>query len=260
MTGCDRYLNAAKAGVEYQRNSFKMITSDGKHCFWAYGRRRQKYGTIPLYEQIYAIASLAQYYRITADPKALMDIRQSVNTFEKYYRDNDKGGYFSHLDYASQTPTVTGLGDNQSRKNWNSIGDHIPAYLINILLSLKSLPSNLAPELKEFVQICETIFDDCIENILQHFTDPDGDNPYVRERFYQNWEPDEEINQTTLNVKPDYLPNDLKIISIVIDGITQTVYDATNLQIAISAGCKQVKVEYEVQELSPKQEETKGKI
>lgn len=471
LTGCGRYLNAAKAGVEYQRNSFKMLTSDGEHCFWAYGRRRQKYGTefkllsengddygtIPLYEQIYAIAGLAQYYRITADPKALVDIRQSVNTFEKYYRDNgEEGGYFSHLDYASQTPTADGLGDNQSRKNWNSIGDHIPAYLINILLSLNPLPSNLAPELKEFVQVCETIFDDCIDNILDHFPDPDGENPYVRERFFQNWDPDEEwrwqqnraiighnlkiawnltraanyykqiddltrtnscldlatklandmietnavdpirggcfdavereptnnmplemvwkstkdfwqqeqcilaylilfaekndssyldaaretiafwninfldrenrgvffrvndiglpvfknyankaghaiagyhsfelnflahlyqrsaaftdqsnqkeqrfclyfapneeINQTTLNVKPDYLPNDLKITSIVMDGIPQTGYDSTNLQIGISSGCKQVKVEYEIQELIPKQKPENGTI
>nr|YP_009306317.1 hypothetical protein [Derbesia sp. WEST4838]AOP19221.1 hypothetical protein [Derbesia sp. WEST4838] len=467
LTGCERYLNAAKAGVEYQRNSFKLLTSDGEHCFWAYGRRRQKYGTefkllsengddfgtIPLYEQIYAIAGLAQYYRITVDPKALEDIRQSVNTFEKYYRDKTQGGYFSHLDYASQTPTADRLGDNKARKNWNSIGDHIPAYLINILLSLNPLPSDLAPEFNDFVKICQMIFDDCINNILQYF--PDENNRYVNERFYQDWEPDhdwrwqqnraivghnlkiawnltraanyykeignsnkvkdcldlavqlannmaefavdpirggcfdavereptnnmplemvwkstkdfwqqeqcilaylilyaekdkadyldlaretlafwninfldrknrgiffrvndiglpvfqnydnkaghaiagyhsfelnflthlyqrsaaftnkeneeeqkfclyfsphESIRQTNLNVKPDYLPNSLKITSIVIDGIDQSSFDSNNFQIPIIPSCKQVKVEYQIQKLIPSIEDQKGKI
>lgn len=101
-------------------------------------------------------------------------------------------------------------------------------------------------------------------NFLDHlyqrsaaFTDQSN---HKDQRFCLYFSPNEEMKQTTLNVKPDYLPNDLKITSIVIDGVPQTGYDSTNLQINISAGCKQVKVEYEVQKFIPKQEDTKGKI
>lgn len=81
LTGQNRYYLAAKAGVAYQRQAFRSLSHDGRHCFWAYGRRRDATGehliipsqngddhdTIPLYEQIYALAGLAQYYRITLD-------------------------------------------------------------------------------------------------------------------------------------------------------------------------------------------------
>jgi hypothetical protein len=79
LTGNERYLLAASAGVNYQRETFRSLSHDGRHCFWAFGKRRGRYGTrliepsensddagtIPLYEQIYALAGLAQYYRIT---------------------------------------------------------------------------------------------------------------------------------------------------------------------------------------------------
>lgn len=216
ITGCTRYLDAAKAGVEFQRTSFKNVKSDGESCFWAFGRRRQKYGTefillsenpddlgtIPLYEQIYAIAGLAQYYRITADPHALEDIRRTVSAFNKFYLDKKStnpefpglGGYFSHLDHASLRPDIDTLGVNKSRKNWNSIGDHIPAYLINILLALKPLPSSLKSDITivQFVEICENMFDECIDNIIQYFPDKNPQIPYVNERFYEDWKPDHE--------------------------------------------------------------------
>ena len=44
--------------------------------------------TIPLYEQIYALAGLAQYYRITQDWEVLEDIRRTMNSFQTYYLDS----------------------------------------------------------------------------------------------------------------------------------------------------------------------------
>ena len=102
-------------------------------------------GTIPLYEQIYALAGLAQYYRISLDWEVLEDIRRTLNSFQGYYHDvkgraepefPGEGGYFSHIDYATMRPDSPALGRNMSRKNWNSVGDHLPAYLVNLLLAL----------------------------------------------------------------------------------------------------------------------------
>jgi hypothetical protein len=141
LTGSERYLHAARAGMEYQRETFRSLSHDGKYCFWAHGKRGSKLivpstsgedkDTIPLYEQIYALAGLAQYYRITLEWEVLEDIKRTVHTFNKYFLDTSEfGGYFSHLDYATLTPDSEALGQNKSRKNWNSVGDHIPAYLI----------------------------------------------------------------------------------------------------------------------------------
>ena len=72
LTGIDRYFLAAHAGVAYQRESFRGISADGRYTFWTSAKRRLKYGsqyvmtsqneddknTIPLYEQIYALAGL----------------------------------------------------------------------------------------------------------------------------------------------------------------------------------------------------------
>ncbi len=208
LRGNARYLSAASAGIRFQREAFRSLSHEGKYCFWAYGRRRQKYGTewkllsedgtdagtIPLYEQIYALAGLAQYYRITNDWEVLEDIRRTVRTFNDFYLDKKEGGYFSHLDYATMRPDsdVLGKDKNKSRKNWNSIGDHIPAYLINILLALDPLPVGRESDLDEFFKTCREILDSCTENIITHFPDKvDSNIPYVNERFKANWEPEQ---------------------------------------------------------------------
>ena len=206
LRGNVRYLSAAAAGIRFQREAFRSLSHDGKHCFWAYGRRREKYGTdwkllsedgtdagtIPLYEQIYALAGLAQYYRITNDWEVLEDIQRTVNTFNDFFKDNKLGGYFSHLDYATMNPHDPVLGINQSRKNWNSIGDHIPAYLINILLALDPLPIGKESDcdMAKFLTTCQEMLDECTQNIIKYFPDPNPSIPYVNERFDANWNPE----------------------------------------------------------------------
>ncbi|WP_207787592.1 AGE family epimerase/isomerase [Candidatus Thiosymbion oneisti] len=212
LTGQNRYYLAAKAGVAYQRQAFRSLSHDGRHCFWAYGRRRDAAGerliipsqngddhdTIPLYEQIYALAGLAQYYRITLDWEVLEDIQRTVNTFQDFYWDPESerkdagfagtGGYYSHLDFATMRPDSPGLGDNRSQKNWNSVGDHIPAYLINLILALDPIPRGAAKlELGKFLEICQGILDETSRIIAEHFEDPDSD--FVNERFTDQWKP-----------------------------------------------------------------------
>lgn len=209
LTGAERYYLAAKAGVDYQREAFRSLSHDGKYCFWAFGRRRtvegeklvipsenpDDYGTIPLYEQIYALAGLAQYYRITLDWEVLEDIRRTLNSFQGYYHDvkglrdpefPGQGGYFSHIDYATMRPDTPALGHNMLRKNWNSIGDHIPAYLINLILALDPVPkSPTERKLDEFLDLCRSILDETSTLIIDKFPDPDSD--YVNERFHADW-------------------------------------------------------------------------
>ena len=104
MTGAERYLLAARATVDYLRGQFRSLSYDGECCLWAYGRRRNlegergeyllfasqgpdDFGTIPLHEQIYALAGLTQFYRITLDSEVLEDIRCTINSFQAFFWD-----------------------------------------------------------------------------------------------------------------------------------------------------------------------------
>ncbi len=93
------------------------------------------FDAIPAYEQIYALAGPIQTYRITGDPAILHDAELTVDLFDRFFLDKEKGGYFSHLDPIMLDPRSEILGANRAKKNWNSVGDHAPAYLINLYLA-----------------------------------------------------------------------------------------------------------------------------
>jgi len=57
----------------------------------------------------------------------MMPRRRSA--FDRFYLDRDKGGYFSHIDPISLDLRAGSLQHNRAKKNWNSAGDHAPAYL-----------------------------------------------------------------------------------------------------------------------------------
>ncbi|MFO1154032.1 MAG: AGE family epimerase/isomerase [Rhodospirillales bacterium] len=217
LTGAERYFLAARAACSYLREAFRSLSHDGQYIFWAYGRRRfhegergevlivpsqnaDDLGAIPLYEQIYALAGLTQYFRITQEWEVLEDIRRSINTFQAFYYDNEEakqkgfagtGGYYSHLDFVTMRPDAPVLGPNCARKNWNSIGDHIPAYLVNLILCLDPLPQGdpqLRASLDELLKTCWKILEETSSLIVDKFPDPQSD--YVNERFHADWSPD----------------------------------------------------------------------
>ena len=128
---------AARAAKDYLREAFRSLSHDGENCFWAYGRRRNlegekgeyliiaslgpdDVGSIPLYEQIYALAGLTQYYRITLDAEVLSDIRRTINTFQAFFWDcpaakeekgfAGEGGYYSHIDPGDDASGFSGAG------------------------------------------------------------------------------------------------------------------------------------------------------
>jgi mannose/cellobiose epimerase-like protein (N-acyl-D-glucosamine 2-epimerase family) len=130
-----------------------------------------------MYEQIYALAGPTQLYRLTGDERIAADIDGTLRLFDKFYRDRERGGYFSHIDPIQLSPHAESLGPNRSRKNWNSVGDHAPAYLFNLYLATGD---------KRHAAMLEDTFD----QIVTHF--PEDSSPFVQERFHADWSPDRE--------------------------------------------------------------------
>jgi mannose/cellobiose epimerase-like protein (N-acyl-D-glucosamine 2-epimerase family) len=190
MTGEDRYLEGAEKGTEYLRDHMRFVDMDEGIVYWYHGidvagTREQKifasefgddYDAIPMYEQIYALAGPTQTYRATGDPRILNDIELTMKLFDRFFLDRHKGGYFSHIDPITMDPRSETLGRNRARKNWNSVGDHAPAFLINLALA-----SGEARHLDFLVYTADTI--------EKYF--PDFENsPFVNERFHEDWSHD----------------------------------------------------------------------
>jgi mannose/cellobiose epimerase-like protein (N-acyl-D-glucosamine 2-epimerase family) len=190
LTGENSFLQGAEKGTEYLREHMRFHDQDEDLVYWYHGIKVQggkdhklltsefgdDYDSIPMYEQIYALAGPTQTYRVTGDKRIIWDIEHTIDLFEKYYKDNSKIGYFSHIDPIKLSPYDDSLGPNRARKNWNSVGDHAPAYLINLYLATGE---------KKYADFLEYTFD----TITRFF--PDYENsPFVQERFYEDWSHD----------------------------------------------------------------------
>ena len=190
LTGDDRYLEGAEKGTEYLRDHMRFYDSDENIVYWyhgidVHGNREDKvfaseFGddldAIPAYEQIYALAGPIQTYRVTGDPRILRDAELTVDLFDRFFLDREKGGYFSHLDPITLDPRSDALGANKGKKNWNSVGDHAPAYLINLYLATGE---------ERYAKMLEATFD----TITAHFPDYDH-SPFVQEKFHEDWSHD----------------------------------------------------------------------
>jgi len=192
LTGKDEYLEVAEKGTEYLRDHMRFVDKDNDVTYWYHGTKIEgavetklfssefsdDYDAIPMYEQIYALAGPIQTFRVTGDKRILEDTEGTIRLFEKFFRDNEQGGYFSHVDPILLSPHHESLDFNKSRKNWNSVGDHAPAYLVNLFLATGE---------ERHADFLERTFD----TIAEHF--PDYDNsPFVNERFHRDWSHDQE--------------------------------------------------------------------
>ena len=190
LTGREPYLEVAERGVDYLREHMRFVDRDSDVVYWYHGvlhkdGREEKlltsefgddFDAVPMYEQIYALAGITQAFRVSGSPDSLADVDKTLDLFERFFRDQEQGGYFSHVDPVTMSPWHESLEVNRARKNWNSIGDHAPAYLINLYLATGE---------QRHADMLERTFD----AIVEHFPDP-GDNPFVRERFDADWSPD----------------------------------------------------------------------
>jgi anti-anti-sigma factor len=190
LTGEDRFLEAAERGTEYLRDHMRTVDAAEGIAYWVHGvdtsgGKEKKilasefgddHDAIPAYEQIYALAGPTQTYRVTGDPRILNDIELTVELFNRFFLDGVGGGFFSHVDPITFDPKSETLGHNQGRKNWNSVGDHAPAYLINAYLATGE------EKYADFLAMTA-------DTIATRFTDYEK-SPFVNERFHEDWTPD----------------------------------------------------------------------
>lgn len=190
LTGEDRFLEAAEVGTKYLRDHMRFYDIDENVVYWYHGidvqgDKEHKLFTsefdddieaIPMYEQIYALAGPTQTYRLNGDPAIMRDIRMTISLFDKFFIDREKGGYYSHIDPVILDAHSPSLGRNCAKKNWNSVGDHAPAYLINLYLA------TMDEKYKRFLEYTA----DCIE---EHFPDY-ANSPFVQEKFNDDWSHD----------------------------------------------------------------------
>ena len=207
MHGNPRYRDAAVAGADYLIDHLCSVDRAEQIAYWYHAlvlrpdgselkifasESGDDYDAIPCYEQIYALAGLTQVYRITGDPRLREIIDLTINMFHRYFEDKTnypdgtpRRGYYSHVDPVTFDPLSPALDDgtrsNRDRKNWNSVGDHIPAYLINLFLATGE---------QQFADELESLCD----QITQHFPDYDS-SPFVQEKFFGDWSPDRAYGQ-----------------------------------------------------------------
>ncbi|MBB5954350.1 mannose/cellobiose epimerase-like protein (N-acyl-D-glucosamine 2-epimerase family) [Saccharothrix tamanrassetensis] len=189
LTGDEDFLGVAERGTEYLRRHMRFVDRDEDVTYWYHGVDVRDgvesklftsdfdddYDAIAMYEQIYALVGPTQTYRVTGDPRISTDIESTLRLFKNFFHDEQRGGYFSHIDPILLSPDHESLGHNKSRKNWNSVGDHAPAYLINLFLATGD---------KRHADMLEETFD----LIVEHF--PEDGSPFVQERFHADWTPD----------------------------------------------------------------------
>lgn len=203
LTGNEDHLAVAKNGCEYMvEKMLKHLPHEGTLTtarWWLHGLDVTADGvreieasdfaddlnSIPAYEQIYALAGLTQTYRVTGDPAIFDAIRATLVLFDFFYKDNSQswGGYFSHIDPRTFSAESSALGKNMAKKNWNSNGDHAPAYLFNLYLATGD---------QWHLQLLKETFD----VIINHFPQTGlhtrvEETPFVQERFNADWTPDE---------------------------------------------------------------------
>ena len=190
LTGKDEYLEVAERGTEYLRKHMRVVDNEDDVVYWYHGIKidgdserklftsefSDDYDAIPMYEQIYALAGPIQTYRITGDPAIKSDADATIRLFEKFFHDAEQGGYYSHVDPILFRADHDTLGENRERKNWNSVGDHAPAYLVNLYLATGD---------EKYADFLETTFDTIVERFpdYQH-------SPFVQERFHRDWSHD----------------------------------------------------------------------
>ncbi len=208
LTGVDKYLEAAEKGTEYLRDHMRAIDEQEQIVYWYHAADIQgahkrnifasefgdDFDAIPAYEQIYALAGPVQTYRVTGDPRILRDAEMTVNLFDQYFLDKDREGHFSHVDPVTMDPRSESLTHNRARKNWNSVGDHAPAYLINLWLATGD---------KRYFDMLTY----CADLIVTHFPDYEQ-SPFVNEKFFEDWSHDHE---TPLQKNRAIIGHNLKI-------------------------------------------------
>jgi mannose/cellobiose epimerase-like protein (N-acyl-D-glucosamine 2-epimerase family) len=192
LTGDSDLADVAERGARYLHEHMRFVDTEHDIVYWYHGIDRSEgrerklfasefgddYRAIPAYEQIYALVGLTQTYRVTGAGYLREDIDATVRLFDRFFADERLGGYFSHIDPVTLSPRHESLGANRYRKNWNSVGDHAPAYLFNLYLATGE---------ERYLAMLERTFDMIVTHMPERGP---GASPFVHERFHGDWTPD----------------------------------------------------------------------
>ena len=100
----------------------------------------------------------------------------TVDLFDRFFLDKERAAISRTSTRSTLDPRSEALGANRAKKNWNSVGDHAPAYLINLYLATGE---------ERYGRMLEYTFD----TIAKHFPDYDH-SPFVQEKFFEDWSHD----------------------------------------------------------------------
>ena len=192
LTGEDRFLEVAEKGTEYLRDHMRTVDAAEGIAYWVHGDRHRR-------RQGEEDPRLRVRRRLRRDPGLRADLRARRPDAdvprhgrpadpERHRADASSSstassstarasGFFSHIDPITFDPRSETLGVNQARKNWNSVGDHAPAFLINAWLATGNDAVRRLPRSTRPTRSCN------------HFPDYEK-SPFVNERFHEDWTPD----------------------------------------------------------------------
>ena len=150
LTGEDRFLEAAEKGTEYLRDHMRSVDADEDIAYWYHGIDIAG-------EQGEEALRLRVRRRLRRDPGLRADLRarRPDPDLPRHRRPADPERHRADASSSSTGSSSTARAaatsrtstrsrstraarrsaHNQARKNWNSVGDHAPAYLINLWLA-----------------------------------------------------------------------------------------------------------------------------
>ena len=150
LTGEDRFLEAAEKGTEYLRDHMRTVDAGEGIAYWVHGidtsggegeedprvrvrrRLRRDPGLRADLRARRPDADLPRHGR-PADPERHRDDASSSSTASTSTATAAASSRTSTR--SRSTRAARRSGTTRSRKNWNSVGDHAPAYLINAYLA-----------------------------------------------------------------------------------------------------------------------------
>ena len=196
LTGEDRFLEAAEKGTEYLREHMRVVDARRGHRLLVPRHRRPRR---PRAEDASPRSSATTTTRSrptsrstrwparprpTASPAtraSCSDIELTHQPVRPVLSSTASRAATSRTSTRSRsTRARESLGPNRARKNWNSVGDHAPAYLINLVAG------DRRAEVRRLARSTPPT--------RSRSTSPTTTNsPFVQEKFHEDWSHDQHL-------------------------------------------------------------------
>ncbi len=193
LTGEDRFLEAAEKGTEYLREHMRTVDAGEGIVYWYHGDRRlaaRRRGRSSPRSSATTTTRSRRTSRstrsparsrptaITGDPRIRERHRHDASSSSTASSSTARAAATSRTSTRSRsTRAASRSATTRARKNWNSVGDHAPAYLINLVPGDRRATTHA-----DFLESTRRT------RSQTHF--PDYENsPFVQEKFHEDWSP-----------------------------------------------------------------------